>query len=126
MMYMSKTKEPTIRERFEEILNTYDLSAEHKAFIEGRIEVLTRKSTERKPTAKQMQNAEVAKAVYEQMESNRAYTVGEMVKVLPAFQSVTDCSSSYANAIVKKLKDSGMVIRTEVKGRAYFTKVEQE
>lgn len=123
---MSKTKEPTIRERFEEILNTYDFSEEHRAFLEGRIAVLERKTTERKPTARQLQNAEVAKAVYEQMEPNRAYTVGEMVKVIPAFQSIPDCSPSYANAIVKKLKDSGMVERTEVKGRAYFTKVKQE
>ena len=29
-------------------------------------------------------------------------------------------------AIVKKLKDSGKVVRSEVKGRAYFTKVEVE
>lgn len=123
---MSKTKEPTIRERFEEILNTYDLSAEHKAFIEGRIEVLTRKSTERKPTTKQVQNAEVAKAVYDFMEPNRAYTCGELLKLCPALYESETPSASYANSIVKKLKDSGMVVRTEVKGRAYFTKVEQE
>ena len=123
---MSKTKEPTIRERFEEILNSYDLSAEHKAFIEGRIEVLSRKSTERKPTAKQIQNAEVAEAVYEQMEPNRAYTCTEMLKAIPAFAEIPDCSASYANAIIKRLREAGMVIRTEVKGRAYFTKVEQE
>lgn len=123
---MSKTKEPTIRERFEEILNSYDLSAEHKAFIEGRIEVLARKSTERKPTAKQLQNAEVANAVYEQMESGRSYTCTEMLKVIPAFKAIPDCSASYANAIIKRLRDAGLVERAEVKGRAYFTKVEQE
>ena len=116
-------KKMTIAETFAEIVETYDLSEEHKAFLLDRAAKSVRKTAdgERKPTAKQLANAEVAAAVYEQMESNRAYTVTEMVKVLPAFEGV---SASYANAIVKKLKDSGKVERSEVKGRAYFTKVE--
>lgn len=123
---MTKTKQPTIKEYFEQILETYDLSKEHKEFIEGRIEVLSHKSSERKPTAKQMENAKVAEAVYEQMEPNRAYTCTEMLKVIPAFAEIPECSASYANAIIKRLRDAGKVSRAEVKGRAYFTKVEQE
>lgn len=116
------SKKMTIAETFAEIIDTYALSDEHKAFLLERAEKASRKSStgERKPTAKQVENAKVAEAVYEAMEPNRQYTVSEMVKVIPAFDGV---SASYANAIVKKLKDAGRVTRSEVKGRAYFTKV---
>lgn len=120
---MSKKK--TIAEIFAEIIDTYALSDEHKAFLLDRIEKASRKSNgERKPTTKQLLNIAVADEVYEQMEPNRSYTVSEMLKVIPAFIAIEDCSASYANAIVKKLKDSGRVERTVVKGRAYFTKVD--
>lgn len=123
---MSKTKEPTIREQFEDILNTYDLAEKHRVFLEGRIAVLERKSTERKPTARQLQNAGIAQQVYDFMEPGRAYTCGELLKLCPALANCDTPSASYANSIIKRLKDGGMVERTEVKGRAYFTKVEQE
>jgi len=119
------SKKMTIAETFAEIIDTYDLSDEHKAFLLDRIDKASRKSNgERKPTAKQVENAKVAEAVYAEMEPNRAYTVSEMMKVLTAFNSIEGVSASYCNAIVKKLKDSGKVVRNEVKGRAYFTKVE--
>ena len=119
------SKKMTIAEIFAEIIDTYDLSDEHKAFLLDRIDKASRKSNgERKPTAKQVENAKVAEAVYAEMESNRAYTVSEMMKVLTAFNSIDGVSASYCNAIVKKLKDSGKVVRNEIKGRAYFTKVD--
>ena len=118
----------TIAEILTEIAENkaYGLSEEHKAFLLERAEKASRKSStgERKPTAKQEQNAKVAEAVYAEMEPNRAYTVSEMMKVLTAFNSIEGVSASYCNAIVKKLKDAGRVTRSEVKGRAYFTKVE--
>ena len=121
------SKKLTIAETFAEIVATYDLSEEHKAFLLERADKASRKSNgERKPTAKQLHNAEIAEAVYAEMESNRAYTVSEMIKVIPTFAEMDECSASYANAIVKKLKDAGRVTRSEIKGRAYFTKVEVE
>ena len=120
-------KKMTIAEILTEIAENkaYGLSEEHKAFLLERAEKASRKSStgERKPTAKQVENAKVVEAVYAEMEPNRAYTVSEMMKVLTAFNSIEGVSASYCNAIVKKLKDAGRVERTEVKGRAYFTKV---
>ena len=120
-------KKMTIAEILTEIAENeaYGLSEEHKAFLLERAEKASRKSAtgERKPTAKQVKNAEVADKVYEQMEPNRLYTVSEMVKVLPIFTEMDECSASYANAIVKKLKDAGRVTRSVDKGRAYFCKV---
>jgi DNA polymerase III delta prime subunit len=124
------SKKMTIAEILTEIAENeaYGLSEEHKAFLLERAEKASRKSStgERKPTAKQVENAKVAEAVYAEMEPNRDYTVSEMMKVLTAFNSIEGVSASYCNAIVKKLKDSGQVVRNEIKGRAYFTKVEVE
>jgi hypothetical protein len=116
-------KKMTIAETFAEIIAIYELSDAHKAFLLDRIEKATRKSNgEKKLTAKQVANAAVADEVYAYMaaHSTIAFTVTELVKECPAFE---DCSASYANAIVKKLKDAGRVVRTENKGRAYFTAV---
>ena len=117
------SKKMTIAEQLLSIADNpkYNLSDEDKAFLVERADKASRKTNgERKPTPKQVENAKVAEAVYEAMEPNRAYTVSEMIKVIPAFEGV---SASYANAIVKKLKDAGRVTRAEIKGRAYFTKV---
>lgn len=121
-------KKPTIAEMFAEILNTYDLTDEHRAFLEDRAEKATRKSTERKPTAKQIVNAAIADKVCEFManEPNRLFTVSELLKVCPAFNAIPDVSASYANAIIKKLKDAHRVTRTESKGRAYFQYAQTE
>jgi hypothetical protein len=120
------SKKMTIAEQLLSIADNpkYNLSDEDKAFLVERADKASRKSNgERKPTAKQVHNAEVADKVYEQMETNRLYTVSEMVKVLPIFAEMDECSASYANAIVKKLKDAGRVTRSVDKGRAYFCKV---
>lgn len=119
-------KKMTIAETFAEIIDTYELTDAHKAFLLDRIEKATRKSNgEKKLTAKQVQNAAVADEVYAFMAQtpDTAYTVSELLKVCPAFTAIEDCSASYANAIIKKLKDAGRVIRTVDKGRAYFKAV---
>jgi DNA-binding phage protein len=117
------SKQKTIREYFTEIMETYDLSAEHKEFIEKRLSALDKKTTDRKPTATQIANENLANAVYEQMAPNTLYTVSQMMKAIPAFAEIDGLSQSKANSIVKKLKDSGRVARTESKGVAYFEKV---
>ena len=120
------SKKMTIAEQFTALLEKYPFTDEERAFIEGRIEKATRKSNgEKKLTAKQVKNAEVADEVYAFMADtpDTAYTVSELLKVCPAFTAIDECSASYANAIVKKLKDAGRVVRNEIKGRAYFTAV---
>ena len=117
-------KKMTIADKFNALLEKYPFTEDERAFIEDRIAKATRKTEgEKKPTTKQVKNAEVADEVYAFMADtpDTAYTVSELLKVCPAFDE--DCSASYANAIVKKLKDAGRVVRTVDKGRAYFKAV---
>lgn len=119
-------KKMTIAEQFTALLEKYPFTEEERAFIKDRIDKATRKTDgEKKPTAKQLANITVADKVYEFMAGtpDTQYTVSELLKVCPAFVEIEGCSASYANAIIKKLKDSGRVVRTEIKGRAYFKAV---
>jgi hypothetical protein len=119
------SKKMTIAEQLLSIADNpkYNLSDEDKAFLVERADKASRKSNgEKKPTAKQLANITVADKVYEFMADtpDTQYTVSELLKVVPEFDG---CSASYANAIIKKLKDGGRVVRTEIKGRAYFKAV---
>ena len=73
-----------------------------------------------------MRSIEIADKVYDDMEIGKKYTVTDMMKSLPAFVEIEDLTQSYANGIVKRLKDGGRVTRTEIKGRPYFEKVVEE
>lgn len=119
-------KKMTIAEKFNALLEKYPFTEDERAFIKDRIDKATRKTDgEKKPTAKQVANAAVANEVYAFMAQtpDKVFTVSELLKVCPAFTSIDGCSASYANAIVKKLKDDGRVVRNEIKGRAYFKAV---
>ena len=116
------TIKKTQKDFFNEILNDYPLTEEHKAFIENRLEALNKKSTTRKPTAQQIKNKAVADELLSFMADNpnTLFAVSELMKKAPCFNSIPDLTSQYANHIVKVLKDAGLVIRTESKGKAYF------
>lgn len=116
------TIKKTIKDYLVEIREQYPLSAEHEDFINGRIEALEKKSTTRKPSASQIKNKSVAEELLAFMAStpNTLYTVSELMKKAPIFNSTPDLTSQYANHIVKILKDNGSIIRTESKGKAYF------
>ena len=80
-------------------------------------------SAERKPTATQTENVGLKVAILEGMESGNAYTIGDLMKEIPA---LADLTNQRVSALVRQLKDEGLVTREEVKRKAYFTKVEVE
>lgn len=118
---MANSVKKTQKEMFNEILNGYGLSAEHKAFLEGRIAQLDKKSASKsdKPTATQKANAELKDKILAEMEADKAYTISDMLKALP---SCADLSNQKVSAVMKQLVESYKVIRTEDKRKAYFTK----
>ena len=80
-------------------------------------------SAERKPTATQTENVGLKSAILGGMESGKAYTIGDLMKAIP---ELADLTNQRVSALVRQLKDDGLVVREEIKRKAYFTKVEVE
>lgn len=113
----------TISELFNEILADYELSAEHRAFIEDRIEKASRKSSaNRKPTAVQVANSVLADDVFGFMSDhpNTLFTVSELMKKAPAFAEIEGLTNQKATSIVRALLKDDKVVRIVEKGKAYF------
>ena len=101
-------------------------NAERPADVREKIENIKasidkKNSAERKPTATQTENVGFKTAILNGMESGKAYTIGDLMKAIP---EIADLTNQRVSAIVRQLKDDGLVIREEVKRKAYFTKVE--
>jgi len=120
------TKKPTIIDNFNDILNVLEenglLTDERKAFLEKRIEVTAKKNAksggEKKLTKNQEQNEVYKTEILNSMEVGKSYTISDMLKMFVCCEGLLQ---NKVNALVKQLKDSGKVIRTEIKGKAYFT-----
>ena len=120
-------KKPTIVENFKDLIEVLEanglLTDARKEFLEKRIEVTEKKNAskggEKKLTKAQEANEDYKSAILEEMEKGKSYTITEMCKELPTCVELD--SPNKVNALVKQLKDSGKVIRSEVKGKAYFT-----
>ena len=114
-------KKITKRERFNALLNMAEVKAnpDMVAFIEHELELLAKKnSADKKPTAQQTANEAIKSAIVEAMEANHLYTVTEIQK------SVAECaelSNQRVSALLRQLKDDGVVVRTEDKRKAYFS-----
>lgn len=76
-------------------------------------------SAEKKPTATQKANEEYKKAILSFMEVGKKYTISELMKEVV---ELADLSNQRVSALVRQLKDSGLVERTEEKRKAYFSK----
>ncbi len=92
------------------------LTAEEIEFLEGRAELVAKKNATRKPTKAQLENEGLKAKIVEFMEDETPYTVSEIQK------GVGIETNQKASALIRQLKDEGSVIRTEIKGKAYFTK----
>ena len=111
----------TKRERFESLLTIPAVQADQGLvdFINHELELLAKKnSADKKPTAQQTANEAIKSAIVEAMEANRLYTVTEIQK------SVAECaelSNQRVSALLRQLKDDGVVVRTEDKRKAFFS-----
>lgn len=80
-------------------------------------------SAERKPTATQKANEGYKEAILSFMEVGKKYTISELMK---SVVEIADLSNQRVSALVRQLKESGLVERTEEKRKAYFSKVVTE
>lgn len=91
-------------------------------FIMHEKELLAKKNVsstgEKKLTAVQKANEEIKEAILANMVPAVPYTVSDLIKTVP---ECADFNTSKVSALVKQLVVAEKVVRTEVKGRAYFT-----
>ena len=116
----NKTEKMTNRKALSYIEQTYgeNLPADVLEKVKGMIAQLDKKaSADRKPTKTQQENEGYMALITDFLSDGEARSVADMIKNIPTF---AEFSTPKVSALVKKLKDSGIVERTEVKGRAYF------
>lgn len=122
MKTMSNKK--TLQEKFAEVkafLEEHEASEEMIDFIADRAEKADRKSENRKPSATQVANAALSERVYEYLKDcGKKLQIKQMIKEVPAFAEIENCTTQKASAIVRGLLKDGKVQRIEEKGVAYF------
>ena len=113
---MTNTK-MTKRDHFNSILS-YVADVDHD-FVLHELELLDRKNTaERKPTAVQVANEGIKTAILDGMAPNTLYTVTDIQKGVP---ECGELSNQRVSALLRQLVESGAVVRTEDKRKAYFS-----
>ena len=114
------TKKMTKRDYFTQIMENYNLTEDERNFIKHELELLAKKnSAEKKPTAVQVANENLKSAILDFMVKGQKYTITDLMKSVP---ELADLSNQRVSALVRQLKDSELVIRTEEKRKAYFEK----
>lgn len=114
-------KKITKRDRFNALLSIPAVQADAGLvdFINHELELLAKKnSADKKPTAQQTANEAIKSAIVEAMEANRLYTVTEIQK---SVDECADLSNQRVSALLRQLKDDGVIVRTEDKRKAYFS-----
>ena len=116
------TKKMTIREGFEKARDVFAEmgDTEMVEFFEGRIALTEKKNaSERKPTPKQMENEGFKSDILAWMENGVEYSVADIVKGVPSLDA-SGVKSQRVTALLTQLKEAGKVVRTEVKGKAFY------
>ena len=111
-------KKMTIVEQYEAIIGKVEgvLSKEEIDFLKDRAELHAKKNASRKPTKAQSENEDIKTAILDFMVKGQVYTVTEIQKAVGLE------SNQKTSALVRQLRLAHLVVRTEEKGKAYFTK----
>ena len=118
-------KKMTKVEMFKEIRKVLT-DTEQIAFIDHQIELTEKKNASKssKPTARQSENADLGKDILASMESGKAYTIGEIMKITPSIaeKPFDECPPQRVTSIVTKLVGDKFIVKTKKSGKSYFTK----
>ena len=117
------TRKPTKRDNFTALLKLSEVKADPKLveFITHEIDLLDRKNTvDKKPTKTQQENEAIKTTVLSAMESDRLYSISEMLKEFPVCK---DMSNQKLSSLVRQMVLDKQVERVEDKRKAFFRKV---
>ena len=96
-----------------------EVPADVKEKLEKMREQFVKKnSAERKPTANQVENQGYKADILAYLGTVERATITDLMKAVP---SLAELSNQRVSAIVRQLKDSGEVVREEIKRKAYFS-----
>ena len=112
------SKKMTKVEMFKSLLANYTLTDNEIEFINHEIELLEKKNGSRKPTKVQVENEFYKTEILKALENGKSYGITEMLKNIPALAELTNQKVS---AIVRQMKNDGLIVRTEIKGKAWFS-----
>jgi len=96
--------------------------ADMVAFFEKRLEQVSKKSnSERKLTAHQLENETIKQGIVDNMEVGVRYTIADMLVTFDCFPEVM--TAQRLSALLSQLGARGtqQIVRTEEKGKAYFS-----
>ena len=120
----NKTEKMTNRKALTYALENCDLPADVAEKFTAMIAALDKKATaERKPTAKQGENAANRAAVVEFINDNAegdGFTCSDLIKVCPAMEGK---SNQYVSSILRQAVLAGEISKGTVKRRTYFAPV---
>lgn len=122
-MTNTSNRKPTKRDRFNALLAIPAVAkdAELIEFINHEIELLDKKNTaERKPTAKQVENAGFKADILAWMEPDTKYLSADVAKGVPSIITA-GISPNRVTAMLTQLVNDGAVIRTEDKRKSYYS-----
>ena len=122
-MTNTSNRKLTKRDRFNALLAIPAVAkdAELIEFINHEIELLDKKNTaERKPTAKQVENAGFKADILAWMEPDTKYLSADVVKGVPSIIAA-GISPNRVTAMLTQLVNDGAVIRTEDKRKSYYS-----
>ena len=119
-----ETKKITNKLALEYVMNNFDIPADVLEKLEKMHDSLNRKSASasgnRKPTAKQIANAEYKKNIVAFMsnEPNRIFTASEVQKGCPNLPE--DISNQKTSALLNQLVNAGNLEKLKEKGKTFF------
>lgn len=110
-------KKMTIVEMYEAIMGKCEgvLSKEELEFLASRKDLVAKKNATRKPTKAQEENEGIKAQILEFMSDGVSRTVTDIMK------GVGLESNQKTSALVRQLKEADLLVRTESKGKAWFT-----
>lgn len=117
------TRKPTQRDRYAEIREILASAGRDDLveFVDGRVAQLDKKnSAERKPTAKQVENAGFKADIVAYMEPNTQYLSADITKGVPSIVAA-GISANRVTAMLTQLVNDGTLVRTEDKRKNYYS-----
>ena len=121
------TKKITKKDRFMALLNMEEVKANPAMvdFINHEIELLDKKnSAERKPTQKQVDkqnhDAELRKAIVDEMEMGVLYSASDLIKNLPTLSAEPDLSPAKVSFLMRDLLADESVVKVLDKRHTFY------